>query len=117
MGEHKLFGRYETLFGFDMYNANFVMLMVMTAIEVGAVAQAEVMSHAMLVFVLVSIGVVKFVGIALIFMHLGTEDDSPILTLTALFPVIFIIIMVIFIGLTSPNAPDALPDWCRPPGY
>jgi hypothetical protein len=45
------------------------------------------------------------------------QDDSNILTLTALFPAGFIILMVIFIGLTSPGSPDALPAWCRPPGY
>nr|AIF04985.1 hypothetical protein [uncultured marine group II/III euryarchaeote KM3_178_D06] len=109
----------HTLFGKDVYNLNFAMLMIFTAIEVGAVAAAvqELISEQMVIFILVSIGVVKFLGIAGVFMHLRMEADSNILTLTALFPVAFILLMVIFIGLTSPNSPDALPDWCRPPGY
>ena len=109
----------HTIFGKDAYNLNFAMLMILTAIEVGAVAASvqEMISTEMVIFVLVSIGIVKFLGIAGIFMHLRLEADSDILTLTALFPVAFIILMVIFIGLTSPNSPDALPAWCRPPGY
>ena len=49
-------------------------------------------------------------------MHLWGDKDSKILTLTALFPAFFIVIMVLFIGLTHPEASIGLPDWCRP-GY
>ena len=94
---------------------NFAMLMILTAVEVGAVAASvqEMITTSMVVFVLVSIGVVKFLGIAGIFMHLRMEADSNILTLTALFPVFFILIMIVAIGITSPAAPDSLPAWCR----
>jgi hypothetical protein len=37
--------------------------------------------------------------------------------MTALFPAFFIIIMVLFIGLTHPDAATGLPDWCRPGNY
>ncbi len=109
----------HTIFGKDVYNLNFGMLMILTAIEVGAVAASvqSLITTQMVIFVLVSIGVDKFLGIAGVFMHLRMQDDSNILTLTALFPAGFIILMVIFIGLTSPGSPDALPAWCRPPGY
>jgi heme/copper-type cytochrome/quinol oxidase subunit 4 len=109
----------KTIFGKDAYNLNFAVLMILTAVEVGAVAASvqELITTQMVIFVLVSIGVVKFLGIAGIFMHLRLEADSNILTMTALFPAGFILLMVIFIGLTSPGSPDALPDWCRPPGY
>ncbi|GIS48263.1 MAG: hypothetical protein Ct9H90mP21_1700 [Methanobacteriota archaeon] len=42
--------------------------------------------------------------IAAIFMHLYGDEDSGILTMTALFPAFFIIIMVLFVGLTHPDA-------------
>jgi caa(3)-type oxidase subunit IV len=105
----------HTIFGKDAYNLNFVMLMVLTAIEVGAVAASvkEMISGEMIVFILVSIGVVKFLGIAFVFMHLRMEEDSNILTMTALFPVLFIAIMLAVIAFTTPGAPDSLPAWCR----
>jgi hypothetical protein len=52
--------------------------------------------------------------IAGIFMHLYGDPDSGILTMTALFPAFFIIIMILFIGLTHPDAASGLPAWCRP---
>ena len=64
-----------------------------------------------------SVGIVKGVGIAAIFMHLQGDDDSRVLTATALFPVFFIVGMVLFIGLTHPDAADTLPAWCRPGFY
>jgi heme/copper-type cytochrome/quinol oxidase subunit 4 len=105
----------HTIFGKDAYNMNFAMLMILTVIEVGAVAASvkEMITSEMIIFVLVSIGVVKFLGIAFIFMHLRMEEDSNILTMTALFPVFFIGIMIAVIALTSPASPDSLPAWCR----
>ena len=48
--------------------------------------------------------------IAAIFMHLWGDEDSKILTLTALFPSFFIIVMILFIGLTHPEATTGLPE-------
>jgi len=42
------------IMGFDAYNFNFFWLMLLTAIEVGVVAQSENMAWATLIFVLVS---------------------------------------------------------------
>ncbi len=105
----------HTILGKDAYMMNFAMLMVLTAVEVGAVAASvqELITADMIVFVLVSIGVVKFVGIAAVFMHLRMEADSNVLTLTALFPLFFILVMMAAIAITSPAAPDTLPAWCR----
>ena len=47
-------------------------------------------------------------------MHLYGDPDSGILTMTALFPAFFILIMILFIGLTHPDAASGLPAWCRP---
>ena len=104
------------IMGFDAYNFNFFWLMLLTAIEVGVVAQSENMAWATLVFVLVSIGVVKFIGIAAVFMHLRFSPDSNILTATALFPAVFIVLMVLMVALTNPNAVENQPAFCRP-GY
>ncbi|MBT4058921.1 MAG: hypothetical protein HOE69_01255 [Euryarchaeota archaeon] len=105
---HKILGK-------DAYNMNFAMLMILTAVEVGAVAASVQggIGPEMVILVLVSIGAIKFLGIAFVFMHLRMEADSNILTLTALFPVFFILVMIIAIALTSPAAPDSLPSWCR----
>ena len=108
MSEHKILGKY------DLYWANFIGLIVLTAIEVAAVGLE--LSEAMTLFILVGIAIPKFIMIAAIFMHLWGDKDSKILTLTALFPTFFIVIMVLFIGLTHPEASIGLPDWCRP-GY
>ena len=62
-------------------------------------------------------GIIPGIMIALIFMHLYGEEDSGILTVTALFPSFFIIIMILFIGLTHPEATTGLPAWCRPGTY
>jgi hypothetical protein len=67
--------------------------------------------------ILVAIGLPKFIMIAAIFMHLWGDEDSKILTLTALFPAFFIIVMILFIGLTHPEATTGLPEWCRPGFY
>ena len=108
MSDHLLLGKY------DLYWANFIGLIVLTAIEVAAVGLE--FSETVTLFILVGIAIPKFIMIAAIFMHLWGDKDSKILTLTALFPAFFIVIMVLFIGLTHPEASIGLPDWCRP-GY
>ncbi|MGY8716054.1 MAG: cytochrome C oxidase subunit IV family protein [Candidatus Poseidoniales archaeon] len=107
MSEHLIFGK-------DIYWVNFLGLMILTAIEVVAVGSE--FSQSMTLFILVGIAIPKFIMIAAIFMHLWGDKDSKILTLTALFPAFFIIVMVLFIGLTHPDATTGLPEWCRP-GY
>ena len=117
MGEHG----HHTILGFDRYSFNFWILMIFTAIEVVAVAltfsRRDAVSMGTVVGILVAVGIVKGVGIAAIFMHLQGDEDSRVLTATALFPVFFIVVMVLFIGLTHPDAADTLPDWCRPGFY
>jgi hypothetical protein len=103
------------LLGFDAYNFNFVALMVLTAIEVFAVGID--LTLAWTAFILISIGIVKGLGIAAIFMHLWGDGDSSVLTMTALFPVFFIGCMFLFVALTSPGGTDTLPGWCRPGFY
>ncbi|MBA41576.1 MAG: hypothetical protein CMB17_06925 [Euryarchaeota archaeon] len=104
-----------TILGRDPYWMNFWGLMILTAIEVIAVG-VEI-SKAITLSILVGIAIPKFIMIAAIFMHLYGDADSKILTMTALFPAFFIIVMVFFIGLTSPGAPTELPAWCRPPSW
>ena len=106
MGEHK------TIMGKDLYWMNFFGLMILTLIEVAAVGldlspETTGLSYTekeLTLFILVGIGLPKFIMIAAIFMHLWGDEDSKILTLTALFPAFFIIVMILFIGLTHPEA-------------
>jgi heme/copper-type cytochrome/quinol oxidase subunit 4 len=112
---------HNKILGFDAYNLNFAVLMILTAVEIIAVAltfsMKGVVSMDFVVFVLISVGVIKLLGIAGIFMHLWGEEDSKIMTMTALFPAFFIIVMILFIGITHPGATDTLPSWCRPGFY
>ena len=103
------------ILGQDPYWMNFYGLMLLTAIEVGAVGLD--LSRNMTLTILTVIAIPKFLMIAGIFMHLYGDADSGILTITALFPAFFIIIMVLFIGLTHPEATTGLPAWCRPGTY
>ena len=115
------------IFGQDPYWMNFFGLMFLTLIEVAAVGlnlqpTAESLGgdwdeKKLTWTILWAIGIPKFIMIAAIFMHLYGDKDSKILTLTALFPAFFIIIMVLFVGLTHPDAVTGLPDWCRPGTY
>ena len=111
-----------TIMGRDPYWMNFYGLMILTLIEVAAVG-FELPEEPIFIFsnytlmILVVIGIPKFIMIAMIFMHLYGSRDSGILTVTALFPAFFIIIMVLFIGLTHPEATTGLPAWCRPGNY
>ena len=103
------------IMGQDPYWMNFFGLIVLTVIEVAAVG-VELSSTGTLT-ILTVIAIPKFLMIAAIFMHLYGDADSGILTLTALFPAFFIIIMVLFVGLTHPDAATGLPEWCRPGNY
>ncbi|MDG1533576.1 MAG: cytochrome C oxidase subunit IV family protein [Candidatus Thalassarchaeaceae archaeon] len=115
------------IFGQDPYWMNFFGLMFLTLIEVAAVglnlqptaeSLGEGWNEKKLTWtILWAIGIPKFIMIAAIFMHLYGDKDSKILTLTALFPAFFIIIMVLFVGLTHPDAVTGLPAWCRPGTY
>ena len=100
------------IMGQDPYWMNFFGLMVLTVIEVAAVGVE--LSTTVTLTILTVIAIPKCLMIAAIFMHLYGDEDSGILTLTALFPAFFIIIMVLFIGLTHPDAATGLPEWCRP---
>ena len=113
------------IMGQDPYWMNFYGLMILTLIEVLAVG-ADLNSFAesmgteekvITLWILTIIAIPKFIMIAAIFMLLYGDEDSGILTITALFPAFFILIMVLFVGLTHPDAPSSLPDWCRPGNY
>ena len=103
------------IMGQDPYWMNFFGLSVLTVIEVAAVGVE--LSSTVTLTILTVIAIPKFLMIAAIFMHLYGDADSGILTLTALFPAFFIIIMVLFVGLTHPDAATGLPEWCRPGNY
>ncbi len=108
MSHYKIFGK-------DPYWMNFYGLLILTVIEVGAVGID--LSKTTTLTILTVIAIPKFMMIAGIFMHLYGDDDSGILTMTALFPAFFILIMILFIGLTHPDSASGLPDWCRPGNY
>ena len=80
------------IMGQDPYWMNFFGLIVLTVIEVAAVGVE--LSSTVTLTILTVIAIPKFLMIAAIFMHLYGDADSGILTLTALFPAFFIIIMV-----------------------
>ncbi|MDP7003945.1 MAG: cytochrome C oxidase subunit IV family protein [Candidatus Thalassarchaeaceae archaeon] len=103
------------ILGQDPYWMNFFGLIILTVIEVAAVGVE--LSSTVTLTILTVIAIPKFLMIAAIFMHLYGDADSGILTLTALFPAFFIIIMVLFVGLTHPDAATGLPEWCRPGNY
>ena len=100
------------IMGQDPYRMNYFGMIVLTVIEVAAVGVE--LSTTVTLTILTVIAIPKFLMIAAIFMHLYGDEDSGILTLTALFPAFFIIIMVLFVGLTHPDAATGLPEWCRP---
>ena len=108
MSHYKIFGK-------DPYWMNFYGLLILTVIEVGAVGID--LSKTTTLMILTVIAIPKFMMIAGIFMHLYGDEDSGILTMTALFPAFFILIMILFIGLTHPDSASGLPDWCRPGNY
>ena len=113
------------ILGQDPYWMNFYGLMILTFIEVAAVgldlsefaADYDTTEKVLTLWILTFIAIPKFIMIAAIFMPLYGDADSGILTLTALFPAFFIIVMVLFVGLTHPDAATSLPAWCRPGNY
>ncbi len=115
----------NTIMAKDAYWMNFGGLMALTLREVAAVASDlsgitaayDTTERVLTLWILAIIAISKLMMIAAIFMHLWGEDDSGILTLTALFPAFFIIIMVLFFGLTPPEATTGLPAWCSPGTY
>ena len=62
--------------------------------------------------ILIIVGIIKGFGIAAFFMHL--KDDPRIYTRTALFPVLFVVLMLWGIGLSNPAGVAELPSWCTP---
>ena len=115
MGEHEPSGIFEKTFdgllGQDIYFWNFIILMIFTLAEVGAVFFVGIPLAAVWA-ILIGVGIVKGYGIAAYFMHL--KGDPRIYTRTALFPVLFVLLMLWGIGLSNPDGVDALPAWCKP---
>ena len=112
MGEHKL------IMGKYIYFWNFIVLMFFTLFEVAAVFYdvipgTEIEVTKMMVWaILIVVGIIKGFGIAAFFMHL--KDDPRIYTRTALFPVLFVVLMLWGIGLSNPAGVTELPSWCQP---
>ena len=83
----------KTVFGMDLYWLNFYGLMILTLIEVLAVgANLDPVAESLgteekviTLWILTIIAIPKFIMIAAIFMHLYGDEDSGILTMTALF--------------------------------
>jgi hypothetical protein len=92
--------------------------MVFTVFEVAAVFFDEIpgtsidISLTAVWAILIGVGIVKGYGIAAYFMHL--KGDPRIYTRTALFPVLFVLLMLWGIGLSNPGAVTGLPEWCTP---
>lgn len=123
MGEHETTGIFESIVdklpgNYDIYFWNFVILMFFTLFEVAAVFFDKIPGtniHITLYAVwaiLIGVGVIKGYGIAAYFMHL--KGDPRIYTRTALFPVLFVVLMLWGIGLSNPGSVQGLPDWCTP---
>ena len=96
---------------FDIYFWNFVILMIFTVFEVAAVFFDTIPLSAVWA-ILIGVGIVKGYGIAAYFMHL--KGDPRVYTRTALFPVLFVLLMLWGIGLSNPGAVGDLPAWCTP---
>ena len=125
MGEHKYTGPIAGIFqkmadfiGKDVYYVNFLILMFFTLFEVAAVFFETIpgtdiqITRGAVWGVLIVVGIIKGYGIAAFFMHL--KGDPFIYTRTALFPVLFVALMLWGIGLSNPAGIDQLPAWCTP---
>jgi heme/copper-type cytochrome/quinol oxidase subunit 4 len=118
MSEHKFSGPFQKIadaMGKDIYFVNLWVLIIFTIVEVGAVFLPTVgveVSRNMTWTILIGVGIIKAYGIAAYFMHL--RGDPFIYTRTALFPVLFVVLMLWGIGLSNPGATDGLPSWCTP---
>jgi len=62
--------------------------------------------------ILIVVGIVKGFGIGAFFMHLW--DDPQIYLRVALFPTVFVLLMLWGIGLSNPEGVTGLPSWCTP---
>ena len=111
MGEHAATGLEKWLLdktGKDIYFWNFQVLMFFTLFEVGAVFFEVIpgtdirITRFMVWAILIGVGIIKGYGIAAYFMHL--RGDPRIYTRTALFPVLFVLLMMWGIGLSNPEA-------------
>ena len=106
------------IIGKDVYYVNFLILMFFTLFEVAAVFFETVpgtdiqITRGAVWGVLIVVGIIKGYGIAAFFMHL--KGDPFIYTRTALFPVLFVALMLWGIGLSNPAGIDQLPAWCTP---
>ena len=85
--------------------------MLFTLLEVGAVYVSGLSVYTVWA-ILIGVGIIKVYGIAAFFMHL--KGDPFIYTRTALFPVLFVALMLWGIGLSNPDSILGLPDWCTP---
>jgi len=125
MGEHRHTGPIAGIFqwladksGKDVYYVNFIILMFFTLFEVAAVFFETIpgtdiaITRGAVWAVLIIVGIIKGYGIAAFFMHL--KGDPFIYTRTALFPVVFVALMLWGIGLSNPDGIDNLPAWCTP---
>ena len=125
MGEHKytgpiagLFQKMADMIGKDVYYVNFLILMFFTLFEIAAVffevipgTDIEITRTAVW-GILIVVGIIKGYGIAAYFMHL--KGDPFIYSRTALFPVLFVALMIWGICLSNPDGIDGLPAWCTP---
>lgn len=102
---------FDGLLGKDIYFWNFAILMVFTLAEVSAVFFQGI-ALTMVWAILIGVGIIKGYGIAAYFMHL--RGDPRVFTWTALFPVLFVLLMLWGIGLSNPGAVTELPSWCMP---
>ena len=121
MGEHAATGLEKWLLdktGKDIYFWNFQVLMFFTLFEVGAVFFEVIpgtdiaITRFMVWGILIVVGIIKGYGIAAYFMHL--KGDPKIYTRTALFPVLFVLLMLWGIGLSIPEGVTELQSWGTP---
>jgi caa(3)-type oxidase subunit IV len=100
------------IMGKDIYFWNFLVLMVFTVVEVAAVFYGDSMDLKIVWAILIGVGIIKAYGIAAFFMHL--KGDPIVYTMTALFPIAFVVLMLWGIGLSNPDSIIGLPSWCTP---
>ena len=100
------------IMGKDIYFWNFLILMVFTVVEVAAVFYGDSMDLKTVWAILIGVGIIKAYGIAAFFMHL--KGDPIVYTMTALFPIAFVALMLWGIGLSNPDSILGLPAWCTP---
>ena len=121
MGEHAATGLEKWLLdktGKDIYFWNFQVLMFFTLFEVGAVFFEVIpgtdiaITRFMVWGILIVVGIIKGYGIAAYFFN--DTATTEIYTRTALFPVLFVLLMLWGIGLSNPEAVTELPSWCTP---